>query len=81
MELPAQAVKTQLFGVFPPFKSGGSYGKSQYQENEYPREIHQHIRKNFEDKEAVAFFTNWRAGPVGHIATQAPPELATSSTL
>lgn len=81
MELPAQAVKTQLFSVFPPFKPGGSYGKNNFRDNKYPNEIFPYIRNNFEDKDAVAFFTNWKDGQVGHIAKNAPSELTTSVTL
>ncbi len=81
MELPAQAVKGQLHGVFPPFKPGGSYSKNQHREFKYPKEIYQFMRSNFEEKDAVAIFVNWRAGPVGHIAIKSTPEMVATVTL
>ena len=69
MELPAQAVKSKLYGVHPPSGPGGSgrMDGNQSQEIEYPEDLEGNL--------AVAFFVDWRAGPVGRIAEQSPPEL------
>lgn len=76
MELPAQAVKGELFGIFPPFQPADGKDKDQ------PKEIYQNMLKNLDEKEAVAVFTNKRRdGTVGQIAYYGPPEMICSVIL
>jgi len=68
MDLPAQAVRCSLDGVFRPRNPDGSQGSM------YPEETLEFMRR-FRHKPAVAFFSKWLAGQVGHITEKPSFEL------
>lgn len=62
MDLPAQAIRCSLDGVYPPENSDGSRG------SKYPQETYEFIRR-FRLKSSakyIAFFSEWLVGQVGH---------------
>ena len=64
MELPAQAVRCRLQGVFPPRKPDGSFG------NEFPQTALDFMHQ-LDGKEVAAYFHEWNAGQVGYFAKPA----------
>jgi len=60
MDLPAQAIRCNLEGVCPPMNPDGSRGWK------YNQETFEFMR-SFRRKPAIAFFSEWVAGQVGHI--------------
>jgi len=60
MDLPAQAIRCVLDGVFPLH----SESAGRLINTRYPREMYHFIR-NYNGKPAVAFFKHWKAGEVG----------------
>lgn len=74
MELPAQAVRCRLQGVFPPRNPDGSFG------SEFPQTALDFMRR-FDGKPAAAYFHEWSAGQVGYFAKPALRELQASVIL
>ena len=66
MELPAQAIRCSLQGVFPPSEPASFKGrKIAKKDDQYPQEIFSFMPR-YEGKRAVAIFEHWNAGSVGH---------------
>ena len=74
MDLPAQAIRCSLNGVFRPRNPDGSLGLV------YPEETFEFMRR-FRHKPAVAFFSKWLAGQVGRTTEKVAFELMVLATL
>ena len=68
MELPAQAVRCRLQGVFPPRNPDGSFGST------FPHTALNFMHQ-FDGKQVAAYFHEWNAGRVGYFAKPALREL------
>ena len=68
MELPAQAVRCRLQGVFPPRNPDGSF------ENAFSQTTLDFMHQ-FDGKPVAAYFHEWNAGQVGYFAKPALREL------